>query len=195
MKQYEHLGYDEYREAQVEKNKKKFNRHFVKAEVIKWIARHAKSKIKEVDGILCHGVRNGREMDLFAKYFDCDIVGTDISETIWEVPRGVCWDFHDVNPIWNESYNVVYSNSFDHSYDPDKALSAWTDAMTTDRSALYLEWTDKGHGVNEVNDLDAADCLQATLGEYVDLMKKYFRIVEVHHVGGGRNLVVGMKKY
>ena len=35
-------------------------------------------------------------------------------------------------------FDIVYSNSFDHAYDPTKAILAWKDQLTTD-GVLVIE--------------------------------------------------------
>ncbi|PZQ43933.1 MAG: hypothetical protein DI551_11175 [Micavibrio aeruginosavorus] len=57
-------------------------------------------------------------------------MGTEISETAKDFPNTIQWDFHNVKPEWIGSVDFIYSNSFDHSYDPEKCLNAWMSCIT-----------------------------------------------------------------
>jgi hypothetical protein len=74
---------------------------------------------------LCHGTRQGKEQAWFKKHLKCEVLGTEISDTAEQFPDTIQWDFHEVKPEWIGAVDFVYSNSFDHSYDPEKCLKAW----------------------------------------------------------------------
>ena len=52
----------------------------------------------------------------------------------------VQWDFHHARPDWINKFDIVYSNSFDHSIDPSGALATWSDQLT-DLGRLYVEYS------------------------------------------------------
>ena len=53
------------------------------------------------------------------------MIGTEISDNAEIYPHTIQWDFHEIKEEWLESADFIYSNSFDHSYDPEKCLNAW----------------------------------------------------------------------
>lgn len=193
MKIYEHSTYQEYVDAQVGKNKEKFDRVSVKAKTIKWIADYIVSRELSANNIICHGVRNGKEIRNFKKYFpDAKYVGTDISDTVIDYDFGVQHDFHDSKAVWAGLFDVLYTNSLDHSYDPQKAIEAFKESVTPN-GALFIEWSEKGHGY-EGNELDAADCFQASLEEYIDLFVDHFKVIETHKIDKITHLIVARQK-
>lgn len=74
---------------------------------------------------ICHGTRRGKEQEWFRKYLGIDVIGTEISSTATTFPNTIQWDFHNVKTEWIDAVDFIYSNSFDHSFDPEKCLNAW----------------------------------------------------------------------
>lgn len=129
MKVYNYKNYEEYVDAQVSANKHKLNQIWVKEDTIATIA----SKKQIVSNILCHGTRNGAEQKMFQTHFPAaNIIGTEISNTATQFSNTIQHDFHEVNNDWINLFDIVYSNSWDHSYDPDKSLEAWKDQLNDD---------------------------------------------------------------
>lgn len=119
------FDYQAYKRIQEKGNKGKLALVNVQKPDIDFLARYIKQKIKQPEFGLCHGTRRGHEQQWFAENLNCDVIGTEISETADQFPNTVEWDFHDENPDWENKADFVYSNSFDHSYDPGKALTNW----------------------------------------------------------------------
>ena len=83
-------------------------------------------RVKNPKAIICHGTRNGSEQNYFNKvYGDIEIIGTEISETADQFNMTVQHDFHEQKEEWVEHFDILYSNSFDHSYDPWKCIKTW----------------------------------------------------------------------
>ena len=102
---------------------------------------------------LCHGVRRGKEQSWFRKKLDgANVIGTDISETATQFENTVQWDFHDDNPDWQGKCDFVYSNSWDHAYDPGKAFAAWSRCLKPG-GWLLIDHT-RGHMPKSSNVLD-----------------------------------------
>ena len=57
------------------------------------------------------------------------VIGTEISDTAAEFPHTIQWDFHETKPEWVDSVDFIYSNSFDHSYDPEMCLNVWMNCV------------------------------------------------------------------
>lgn len=133
MKIYEYDNYDDYVEAQTDANVKKIDNVWVKKSTIAQI-----HKIQPFAGrILCHGTRNAAEQNFFKSFYPvAEILGTEISHTATKFPMTIQHDFHeDMN---NGTWDIIYSNSFDHAYDPEKALTTWKKQLTLGGS-IYLE--------------------------------------------------------
>jgi len=92
---------------------------------IAFLANYLKTTVGQLKFGICHGTRRGMEQQWFRKYLGCEVIGTEISKSATEFPNTIQWDFHDVKPEWIEAVDFIYSNSFDHSYDPEKCLNAW----------------------------------------------------------------------
>src|SRR5690606_26303190 len=86
----------------------------------------------------CDGTRRGLEQHLLIENIRCEEVGTDISDTPSEFPHTIRWDFHKANPEWIGVADFIYSNSLDHSYDPELDLKTWISCLN-DYGILTIE--------------------------------------------------------
>ena len=119
------FDYEEYCRIQVGGNKNKIERVWVIEESIVFLANYIESVIGSVRFGICHGTRRGKEQEWFRKYLGCEVIGTEISDTAEQFPHTIRWDFHDTKPEWIDAADFIYSNAFDHSYDPEKCMNAW----------------------------------------------------------------------
>ena len=87
---------------------------------------------------ICHGIRNGAELKYFKNYLVVEIIGTEISPTATRFSDTIQWDFHDVKKEWENSFDFIYSNSFDHSYNPEHCIQQWMSCLKKD-GACFLE--------------------------------------------------------
>jgi hypothetical protein len=78
------------------------------------------------------------------------------------------WDFHEVKPEWRGAFNLVFSNSWDHTYDPHKLFPAWLSCVAPN-GALVLEWSTI-HGETHV---DAVDPFRASLEGLIGLVSSH----------------------
>jgi hypothetical protein len=123
------FDYNKYREIQIKGNKNKIDLIWVLEENICFLSNYIKTNIQQPRFGICHGTRRGKEQEWFRKYLKCEVIGTEISDTADQFPYTIQWDFHDVKPEWIESVDFIYSNSFDHSYDPQTCLNAWMSCL------------------------------------------------------------------
>jgi SAM-dependent methyltransferase len=141
---YERAGahdYDTYRAIQEIGNRAKIGTVFTTPEVIGVVAEHARRHLRVVTSVLCHGTRNGAEQSWYkAQFPDAEVLGTDISSTATQFPMTICWDFHDLREDWLASWDIIYSNSWDHCYNPNKMFDAWSRSLRAG-GLLYLEHT------------------------------------------------------
>jgi hypothetical protein len=171
MKLFQHKNYNKYVEAQVRKNVAKLNNVWVRKEEIKIICK----KIKRIPGVffgICHGVRNAWEVQKFREILNINVIGTDISPTILEFPNSIQWDFHKIKDEWIDNVDFIYSNSFDHSYDPSLCLDQWMKCIKKD-GLCFIQWM-----ASNVNKVDAADCFAATRKEYRNLFNEKYLVID-----------------
>jgi len=179
MKIYEYENYQEYIEVQTAANKQKINLVWVNIKTIERIANLINAK-----NILCHGTRNGAELTMFRKQFPkATIIGTEISDTADQFPNTVLHDFHEIKTEWLNKFDIVYSNSWDHSYDPDKSLAVWKNQLN-DNGILCID-----HGYDPiVNRSRKKDPLEIYHDEILDHFEQHgLSIVEIFESIGGGN--------
>lgn len=119
------FDYTKYRELQTAANKANLNKVWALEENIAFISEYIMRVLGAPAFGLCHGTRRGAEQAWFRKHLNCKVIGTEISDTAHQFPFTIQWDFHDVKSEWLNQVDFVYSNSLDHSYDPERCLNAW----------------------------------------------------------------------
>lgn len=176
LKQYEYSSYDEYRFEQIERNRAKINRVWAKEDSIRAIAAHLLKRLDPIERGICHGTRRGDEIGWFRKALSCDVIGTEISDTAKQFPHTIQHDFHDVKPDWIGAFDFVYSNSFDHAFDPKRALTAWMNSLRAGGLCI-IEWS-RQHGPQAVT---RTDPFGAELSDMPGLVKQWgpFQVREI----------------
>ena len=174
MEVYKHEDYNEYRDAQIWKNTGKLKLVWIKKKELNVIVKNIKKNIPIANFGICHGVRNAWEVSQFRKSLGIKVIGTDISYTAERFDSTIEWDFHNVKDEWVDAVDFIYSNSFDHSYDPPMCLDKWMSCIKK-TGVCYIHWNHE----NEIEGaIDAADCFNATAHEYRDLFNKKYKVVE-----------------
>jgi len=172
MKLFKHENYDNYVDAQIEKNVRKLSLTWVSEREIKIICNIIKKRIPDSSFGICHGVRNAWEVQKFREILNINVIGTDISPTIKNFPHSIQWDFHEVKNKWIDSVDFIYSNSFDHSYDPSLCIDRWMSCIKHN-GLCFIQWMD-----TNIDKIDAADCFAASKQEYRNLFNKNHQVVE-----------------
>lgn len=135
MKLYQYDSYEQYKNLQIAANIQKLRNVWCSESTVKRIY----ESYPDSKSVLCHGARNGKEVEWFIKHFpDACVTGTDISPTANEITNMFEWDFHDRKEEWVGQWDIVYSNSFDHSIYPEKCLKTWTDQLS-ETGVLFIE--------------------------------------------------------
>jgi len=137
------FDYEKYKQVQTAGNRRKIEKVWVREENIAFLADYITRRVGKVTFGLCHGTRRGKEQEWFRKYLNCDVIGTEISDTAEQFPNTIQWDFHKVKPEWIDAVDFIYSNSLDHSYDPPSCLAAWMSCIKKG-GACIIEHT-SGH--------------------------------------------------
>lgn len=168
---YRYPDYDTYREVQTAGNKAKLGAQFVKHSHVKILSDYLKQNYGAVGFGICQGTRRGAEQAWFREELGdgAEVIGTEISDTATDFPHTVQWDFHDTNPEWSGRADFVYSNSWDHAFDPTKAFAAWIDALKPG-GLLLIDYT-KGQSPEAANPLDP---FGITLPRLVTLLEENF---------------------
>jgi len=152
---FRYPDYDTYREIQKEGNRRKINWQFVPQSHINLCAEFIEDMVGPVTFGICHGTRSGAEQAWFAQALsgDPDVIGTEISDNATDFPKTVRWDFHDANPDWEGLADFVYSNSWDHAFEPLRAFSSWLQSLRSG-GVMLLDHT-AGHVARKANQLDS----------------------------------------
>jgi hypothetical protein len=154
------FDYQEYKRIQTEDNKRTIDYVWVREDNIAFLADYIKELLGRPQFGICHGTRNGKEQEWFRKYLNCEVIGTEISETAGNFPYTVRWDFHDVKPEWLNAADFIYSNSFDHSYDPENCLNAWMSCVKKNGLCILEHSSHHATSVASEEDPFKADIVQ-----------------------------------
>ncbi len=164
------FDYDAYRAVQTAANKAKIGWRSIEAEEIQFLCNALAERGVNIRNVLCHGTRNGAEQKFFLEATGAEVLGTEISDTATQYPMTIQWDFHEVKPEWAGAFDVVFSNSWDHSYDPKLALSRWLTCVRQG-GVMALEWSTV-HGETKANPIDP---FRATLPALCELLGSLVR--------------------
>jgi hypothetical protein len=126
---HKYKDYNEYVKVQSTGNKEKIDLTWVVEDNIVFLSRYLLEKLKSVEAGICHGTRRGQEQKWFSEKLNASVFGTEISDTASQFENTIQWDFHEIKPEWLGRFDFIYSNSFDHSYDPEKCLNAWISCL------------------------------------------------------------------
>ncbi len=168
MKLHKYRDYQEYITAQRDGFKKKRDKVWASEENIKVLAEYL-APFKPASGI-CHGVRGGYEVEWFHKYLKIDkLIGSELGGST--APWVFHWDFNKPCPGWEKSADFIYSNSFDHAYDPAATLKVWADQLKPG-GLLILEWSKKHEHTGAVGKKNnAMDPVSMTFRELVESIR------------------------
>lgn len=147
------FDYEKYKRIQTEGNKRKIDKVWVQEGNIKFLAEYLKKTVGPIKFGLCHGTRRGVEQGWFRQYIPgAEVIGTEISDTAKDFPHTIQWDFHQVKPEWRGSVDFIYSNSFDHSFDPKTCIRAWMSCLRPGGVCIIEHST--GQLAHETSELD-----------------------------------------
>ncbi len=164
MKTFKYESYSDYIKKQRLANREKYDMTWASEENIKAISKYLKPRHPLLG--LCHGARNGSEVKFFNKHLPkCQTWGTDLGQS--SAPGMVVWDFNHPREEWLGKFDFIYSNSFDHAFDPEITFKVWRDQVR-DGGLIILEWSKKHeHAGEEGNTETAMDPLAITIDELV----------------------------
>lgn len=193
MNLHTYKGYTDYRETQTKANHAKLKCSWVRPETIDLVCAAVLKACPVPKFGLCHGTRRGVEQELFIERLNCQVIGTEISDTAEKFPHTIQWDFHIVKDEWLVACDFVYSNSLDHSYNPIGALQKWISCLNY-TGILAIEWTDKiGKRVKRST---AVDPFAGSTAEVCDLIAKAGgEVVKVKSLAYGKSKASSSKAH
>ena len=184
MKLYKHINYDHYIESQIIKNTKKLSHVWIQKDEMDLLVEYIKQNCGDLSFGICHGVRNGWEVQELIKRLDIKVTGTDIARSVLKYKNTIQWDFHDVKDEWINNVDFIYSNSFDHSYKPQECLNSWMSCIKKE-GTCFIHWMQ-----SNVYKIDAADCFAASLKEYRDMIEKKYEVIDEIYKYKNRRIIV-----
>ena len=160
----------EYFQAQKNLTDKKWDRVWVKDESLDFLI----SELKDIYGVngICHGVRNGYEVEYLRKNLKGEIFGTELV-LLRKVPYVIEWDFHCLNTKWVNKMDFIYSNSLDHSYTPSDCVDNWMKCLNLG-GRCFIEWSPQHN-----KECSEGDCFQASAEEYEHLFDMNYKVKKV----------------
>ena len=183
MKVYKYKNYKEYADSQVAAYNRKFKNVWAVEENIKFLSEYLNKffQSKPLAG-LCHGVRQGLEMEWFEKYLQpfSNVSGTDIggscADNIFK------WDFNELNIEWLNKFDFIYSNSFDHAFNPESTLQVWS-GQCKRGGMILLEYDKRQEHTGEIskgpNKTDPVSITIDELIEKIPVWLKGSKIIDV----------------
>jgi len=179
MKLYKYHSYDEYLGVQIEASQCKFSNSFYDPVSIGLLVEYLLSVLLRVEKGICHGVRDGKEVESFITEFkkrgkDVKVIGTGVNPETAKIKNCIAFDFNKVKDDWIGAFDFIYSNSFDHSYNPEHTLDQWMSCLSQE-GFCFIEWTP----AHESEGLSARDPFQVSLDEYIKLIERKYTLVDI----------------
>jgi SAM-dependent methyltransferase len=182
MKTYKYKNYQEYQDCQIAANKKKAQNVWAKEKNIKAISKYLIKHCKFPDyGLgLCHGTRQGWEQVWFMKYLGylvSYVIGTEIGEITGL--HTIRWDFNIERKEWVGKFDFVYSNSFDHAFDPEETLSIWARQLKPG-GLIILEYDRRQEHTGEISkSVNKTDPVSIKFDELIKLVPRWIKGAKV----------------
>jgi hypothetical protein len=156
------FDYERYRQVQTEGNKTKLDYVWVRQENVAFLSEYIRKTVGQPRLGICHGTRRGKEQEWFRQYLGCEVIGTEISDTAEQFPHTIRWDFHEPRPEWLGAADFIYSNSLDHSYDPEKCVNVWMSCLR-EGGLCVIEHSSDDEGSSEIDPFGAGIVLMPYL--------------------------------
>ena len=133
MIRYEHTDYEWYKAVQRKMTARKTNHGrgyytWVDEKEMTEVNKLLHLCVENIQAIVCHGCRCGLEVDVLQRLNPTvKVFGTDLYGDAYKYDRAYFreMDFDTVPEEWKGYFDVVYSNSIDHSRHPIDTLLAW----------------------------------------------------------------------
>ena len=165
-------GYDAYLDVQRRTTTRKRRRQWATRGDMEFVASALVDHGYQTTSGICHGTRSGREqrwlMESLVKLGEVPgmVIGSELHpDGVREAdPLTFEHDFNKVRDDWVGRFSFVYSNSFDHAFDPAETLSVWAGQLRRG-GVIILE-----HSRSHVR-TSASDPTGGTIQDYHRLIK------------------------
>lgn len=144
------MSYDQYLTDQKHRAKSKWGRKLDYDEIFKQTLRLSVAEVKSYIGnpksICCMGCRAGTEVFEFKEMFtEAEVYGVDIAENLDTIRTHLDvkiehQDFNQLPKSWQDKFELVFSNSIDHAYDPNETFYEW-ERVTKPGGHLLIEFS------------------------------------------------------
>ena len=170
MKVHKYSNYNEYVRCQVAGNTAKKHRVWAVEENIAAICDYLRP-LEPATGI-CHGTRGGYEQSWFMKYLtDCAVLGTEIGDA--SAPHTIKMDFNDEHESMIGTADFIYSNSYDHAFDPRHTINVWARQLRPG-GCIILEWDKRNEHTGQVGlPVNKLDCVSMTFDELCEKIPQW----------------------
>ena len=171
MKQYKYKSYDEYVDSQKSANRKKSKNVWAVEKNIEAICDYINKNYAILVPLkgLCHGTRGGYEQKWFMKYiYDSKVIGSEIGDAC--APNTVQHDFNKIKPEWIDEFDFIYSNSFDHAFNPMSTIRIWFEQIKSG-GYIFLEYDKRQEHTGEISkSVNKTDPISITVDELITLI-------------------------
>ena len=107
---------------------------------------------------------------------------------------------HEIKDEWVDKCDVIYSNSFDHTYDPIYCLNQWSKCLKP-TGIIVLQFAENGHFIKNLIDIkkySPGDPFNAPLEVYKTICEDHtnLKIIDVKRwdkTTGVNHLLIGLK--
>ena len=170
MNIHKYKNYKEYEDSQKAANMKKKSNVWAVEQNIKFLSEYLSAE-KKILG-LCHGTRTGKEIEWFRKHIPCTTVfGTEIGDA--SAPNTIQWDFNKENPEWVGKFDFIYSNSFDHAFDPKETINIWAKQLKPG-GLILLEYDKRQEHTGEISKkANKTDPVSITVDEIIEFLPQW----------------------
>lgn len=173
MKLHRYRSYRQYVRTQRKKNERQLDHIWATPEEMEIVAAHVRHHLPRARLGVCHGAKHGWEVKALRDRLGIEVIGTDIARSARRYDHMIEWDFHETKPEWIGALDFIYSNCFDHAYDPPLCLERWMSCLRPD-GLCFIEWS-AWHG-EEYS--DESDPFGASLDEYRTLIRERYEIYD-----------------
>lgn len=163
------ISYGKYLEIQKGRSLKKWSKKQPEKDLFANNLKRDWERVKDVVGnpktIGCMGIRSGAEYFVFKEVLkDSLVYGVDVAPKVTEVGENCyCYDFNNLPEDWADKFDLLYSNSIDHSFDIEQTIDEWY-RVTKHGGFLMLEFGKFG----DVTTSDRYDFEQNDLSKMFD---------------------------
>lgn len=193
MKKCERIeNYEQYKEIQITRSLAKWHsasfddKMFIKillTAIPKMIV-NSTNRVLNPETICCMGIRNGNEYKALKEYqkgiYEINkskIFGVDITKYVERVGDNCfAYDFNELPTDWLDKFDLIYSNSIDHSFDINKTIREWHRVLKNDRFMLLQLSESEKVCTTDIYSFEESDCQKLfpeKMFDIMDIWKEY----------------------